>query len=268
LKLAVQLSRLPSGELEKQFSMAKAIGFDAVEVPIGPSLDLDQHAAEIAAAIKATGVPVCAICTHSMHDPIHPDPSERARRFAVLTRVLELAEELGAGGVVSVPIRHPLTFPDHSASDFFLFAAAELTNWTATLPDGKAALFLEPLNRYEAGFLRRVEQAVELAKAVNHPRVQALADLFHMNIEEANMGAPVLVAKDHLGHVHIADNNRLQPGAGCLDLRPTFRALKEIEYTGYISIECSALGGPQASEGALVILGISAKYMRAEWARA
>lgn len=82
------------------------------------------------------------------------------------------------------------------------------------------------------------------------------------------MAAPIEAAGSLLGHVHIADNNRLQPGAGCLDLLPSFGALKRIEYDGWITIECSALGGPLASQGPAAMLAESARYLRREWDRA
>jgi sugar phosphate isomerase/epimerase len=170
--------------------------------------------------------------------------------------------------VVSVPVRRPVAFPDLDDAGLMAFAAETLRAWAETLPAGRSALFLEPLNRYEATFLRRVEQAVELADAIDHPRVMALADLFHMNIEEASMPAPILAAGPRLGHVHIADNNRLQPGAGCLDFGPPFAALKQIGYTGVISIECSALGGPLAGQGPEMMLRETARFLRDQWDRA
>jgi sugar phosphate isomerase/epimerase len=220
--------------------------------------------------MDSSGVPVCAICTHSIHDPLQPDAIERERRFAGLAELLRLADELGAAGVISVPVRRPVTFPDFTDQDRELraFAIEQFLSWAATLPAGQSAVFLEPLNRYEATFLRRVEQAVDLATEIDHSRVTALADLFHMNIEEASMSEPILGAGERLGHVHIADNNRLQPGAGCMNFQPTFSALKRIGYAGYVSIECSALGGPLAEQGPEAMLTESARFLREQWNRA
>jgi len=138
-------------------------------------------------------------------------------------------------------------------------------SWAAGLPQGSAAVFLEPLNRYESSFLNRVGQAVDIAQRIDHPRVLALADLFHMNIEEADMAAPIVDAGPLLGHVHVADNNRLEPGAGCLDLTPSFAALAEIGYGGFVSLECglSATGDDRER-----VLAAALAYLRDEWATA
>ncbi len=270
LKIGIQTSRLPGATLNDQFAAAGLLGFDAVEVNIGPAFDLAERIDDVKRAVDAAGVPVCAICTHSIHDPLQPDPTKRQRRFVELASLLRLADELGAAGVISVPVRRPVTFPDLADQDGALreLAIAAFREWATMLPAGTAAVFLEPLNRYEATFLRRVEQAVDLAAQVNHPRVTALADLFHMNIEEASMSGPILGAGVRLGHVHIADNNRLQPGAGCMDLQPSFSALKKIGYDGFVSIECSALGGPLADQGPEAMLSETVGYLRDAWERA
>ena len=254
----------------EKFKRAAGYGFDGVEVSIGPAFGLSDHLDEVRDAIQASGLPCTAICTHSMHDPLQPDSAERKRRFKGLTELVRMADELGADGVISVPVRKavPITEFDGGEQQLGELAVEEFSRWSAGLPQGRAAVFLEPLNRYEAYFLRRVEQAVDLAKRIHSPRVKALADLFHMNIEEADMGATIRAAGPTLGYVHIADNNRLQPGAGCLNFRPSFSALKESGYEGVISIECTDLGGPHADEGVDAILSATVQFVRQQWAQA
>ena len=270
LKIGIQTSRLPGETLGEQFTNAKRFGFDAVEVPVGPTFDLSERLDDVKQAMDSSGLPVCAICTHSIHDPLQPNEAEREARLAGLAEMLRMADELGAAGVISVPVRRPVTFPEFDDPDRQLpeFAAETFRRWAATLPEGKSAVFLEPLNRYEATFLRRVQQAVDLATAVDHPRVTALADLFHMNIEESSMEAPLVAAGSRLGHVHIADNNRLQPGAGCLDFHHPFAVLKQIHYDGYLSIECTALGGPLVDQGPEAMLRETVRFLREQWERA
>lgn len=265
LHLAIQTLLLPGGDLTAKFEAAAHAGFDGVEVAVGPAFDLAAHLTEIRAARDATGLSVCAICTHPLHDPLAPDTAERRRRFAGLTRLVELADELGANGVVSVPVRPPHTFPELSSDALAALAVDEFGQWAETLPVGKAAVFLEPLNRYEASFLNRVGQASDLSRRISHPRVKALADLFHMNIEEADLGDPIRQAAGQLGHVHIADNNRLEPGAGCLDFQTPFAALKAIDYQGYVSIECFSPGGPRLSGDLASVLPATVRFVQAAW---
>jgi len=266
MKLAIQTSLLPGDNLGAKFEAAARYGFDAVEINIGPDFALGPNLSQVRTAMASSGLPVSGICTHPIHDPFLPDAAERALRFESLSHLLALCDELGAAGVVSVPFRPPAAF----AQDVHLadLAAAVYAEWAQTLPAGRSAVFLEPLNRFEATWMRRVGQAADLARAVGSPRVQALADFFHMNIEEADMGEPIRDAGTQLGYVHIADNNRLQPGAGCLDFSVPFAALKEINYRGYISLECSALGGEYLLAGPDVMLPASVAFLRERWANA
>jgi sugar phosphate isomerase/epimerase len=216
--------------------------------------------------MAATGLPVSGICTHSIHDPFLPNPDDRASAFERLAHLLVLADDLGAAGVVSVPFRPPHTFEESLHLDDL--AVAVYQAWAAALPAGSSALFLEPLNRYEATWLKTVEHAADLARAIGSPRVLALADFFHMNIEESDLGEPIREAGSLLGHVHMADNNRLQPGAGCLAFKIPFAALKEIGYSGYLSLECSKLGGEDLFAGPDVMLPTSVQFLRDMWAAA
>ncbi len=267
MKIAIQTLLLPGATLDEQFSAAAQYGFDGVELAVGPAFDLAERFDDVRGAMAHSGLPVCAICTHPMHDPLVPDPADRARRFAALADLLRLADALGAGGVVSVPVRPPHAFPEMKDRDQELLTLAvdEFRRWTEALPAGTAAVFLEPLNRYEAFFLNRVGQATALAAQVDHPRVQALGDLFHMNIEETDPGDPLVAAGKRLGHVHIADNNRFEPGAGCLNFGPAFAALKAIDYQGFVSIECWSPKGPRLSGDPAAVLPASIHLMRSQW---
>ena len=267
LRIGIQAPMLPGRDLDEQFATAARLGSDGVELTVRADADLAALLREASAASAASGLPVAAICTSGGHDPLQDEADERSRRFALLAEVVALADALGATGVISVPHRPPARFgsPEERSrfvSDLTERAVDAYGTWATVLPEGSAAVFLEPLNRYESSFLNRVGQAVDIAQRIAHPRVRALADLFHMNIEEADMGAPIADAGALLGHVHVADNNRLEPGAGCLDFGPSFAALADIGYGGFVSLECglSATGDDRAR-----VLGDAVRYLREQW---
>ncbi len=72
-----------------------------------------------------------------------------------------------------------------------------------------------------------------------------MADFFHMSIEERNIAASLEKAGDWVGHIHLADSNRMLPGQGHTDFKRPFAALKKIGYDKYMALECGILGNPE-----------------------
>jgi sugar phosphate isomerase/epimerase len=68
--------------------------------------------------------------------------------------------------------------------------------------------------------------------------VQIIGDFYHMNIEEDSLADALHQNRDLLGHVHIADNHRYQPGSGSLDFASLFDRLRADDYQGYVVYEC------------------------------
>ncbi len=96
---------------------------------------------------------------------------------------------------------------------------------------------VEQLRSQECNYLTRLSEVVAIVKAVNHPRIRVLADLYHMGVmgdgpEEMGATAP------YLAMVEIAERvNRMVPGVAGDDFRPYFRAVRANGYTGPITIE-------------------------------
>lgn len=98
-------------------------------------------------------------------------------------------------------------------------------------------LALEPLNRYETGFLNNVEQTLAFIRKIKCRNLTLLLDTFHMNIEENNLLEPIQKGIKYLSHLHLADNNRKCPGKGCIDFGKIITHLKRLGYKGYLSGE-------------------------------
>src|SRR6185369_8172998 len=108
-------------------------------------------------------------------------------------------------------------------------------------------LLYEPLNRYETNLFCRVEEALGFLRAHRLQNVKLLCDLFHMNIEEEDIAAALRSAGPDLGHVHWADSNRRAVGFGHLDIEPIVSALRDIEYSGFLSAEILPLPDGEAA---------------------
>lgn len=238
MKLALRESMVPGSTLPEQLAWLARAGFDGIELH-GPALTLP--AAELRSIMADSPVRVASI--DGVPKLLVADPGERAAAKDAIRRRLELGAELGAVGVLVVPQfgRGP-ALPDLAplASGSDLERDLLLAQLRELAPSARAAgipLYLEPLNRYEAYLVNRVEQGVAIGAEVG-PEVGVMADFFHMQIEEVDLAAAIRAGGDRIVHVHAADSNRLPPGRGHLDFRPGFAALKEIGYDGFLGIEC------------------------------
>jgi D-psicose/D-tagatose/L-ribulose 3-epimerase len=103
-------------------------------------------------------------------------------------------------------------------------------------------LAMEVLNRYESHLLNTATQALEFVKQVGTPNVGVLLDAYHMNIEEADPAGAILDAGERLFLFHAADSNRQAVGRGHTDFLALSRALRRVDYTGDVILECTAAG--------------------------
>jgi sugar phosphate isomerase/epimerase len=58
-----------------------------------------------------------------------------------------------------------------------------------------------------------------------------------MNIEEYSFEKAIHDSREHLSHMHFADNNRSMPGFAHVDFEPIVRTLQKISYDRFVSFE-------------------------------
>ncbi|ABQ68262.1 MULTISPECIES: sugar phosphate isomerase/epimerase family protein [Sphingomonadales] len=119
-------------------------------------------------------------------------------------------------------------------------------------------LALEPLNHTETNFINRVSEGGAIVRAVGHPSVGLVADLFHMRMEDE--GPASLIENGPLiRHVQIAEKQgRRAPGVAGEDFSAYFEALRSIGYDRRLSVEC--LWSDIAREAPLAARTIRAQY--------
>ncbi len=99
-------------------------------------------------------------------------------------------------------------------------------------------IVIEPLNTGETNFINTVPQGAEFVEAAQHPNIRLLADIFHM-LRMDEPAEHIRAGGQLIRHVHIAEKRkRSAPGVEGDDFRPYLQALKDVGYSGEISIEC------------------------------
>ena len=114
-----------------------------------------------------------------------------------------------------------------------------------TVIPANITLVLEPLNTkvdHPGYYLTDMETAVALIKAINHPRLKVLCDLYHFGVMGRDLKALITMYLDAIGHIHIADfPGRHEPGTGSADWPAVLTLLKKKGYAGYIGFEYAPL---------------------------
>lgn len=245
MRLACQENLLPGEDIFEKWEFAASAGFDGIELHgthdwLG-RLDSLRAARERGAVFSS----VCLISDRFIGDL---DAGRRREAVVHMKHLLSGIAELGGAGAVTPAAfglaskrLPPFEVPRTEEEDRrVLLDALEELGEHAEL-EGTLVL-LEPLNRYEDHMLNRVEQATELCDAVGRSSVKVMGDLFHMNIEEDDIGEAISQAEGHIAHIHLADSNRLQPGAGHTDFAGAFEALRGVGFDGYMAMECGIRG--------------------------
>ncbi|MBS4201412.1 sugar phosphate isomerase/epimerase [Bacillus sp. FJAT-49732] len=98
-------------------------------------------------------------------------------------------------------------------------------------------IVIEPLNKKESNMINSVIEAEELAKKINRESIQILADFYHMD-EENEPLENIVIAKEFIKHIHIADTGRFSPGTGHYPYDRFVDCLQRANYNQRISIEC------------------------------
>jgi hydroxypyruvate isomerase len=94
-------------------------------------------------------------------------------------------------------------------------------------------------------FLQSAAEAIDIVRAVKHPQVQFLYDLFHEQIAEGNLIQKLDKHIDVIGLIHIADvPGRHQPGTGEINYANIYRKLAELHYRHAVAMEFHPTGDP------------------------
>jgi hydroxypyruvate isomerase len=112
-------------------------------------------------------------------------------------------------------------------------------------------LIVEPLNtkvNHKGYFLDSCVAGLKLMKEVDHPNIRLLFDIYHEQVQLGDVIRTIQAAAPYVKVFHIADNpGRNDPGTGEMNYNNIYRAIKKLNYSGYITMEYLPLGDPVAS---------------------
>ncbi len=228
--------------LERSIGLAGELGYDAVEIfaPEPDAIDPDI----LGKLLDRSGLRLAALGTgagwvkHRLQ-LADPDAQRRFEAQTFIRQIIDAAGPFGAFAIIgSMQGRSDAQVDPPTARRYL---AEALNDGGEHARQYGVPLVFEPLNRYETNQCCTVANGIHLLESLETDNVRLLCDLFHMNIEEADIAAALRLAGHHVGHVHFVDSNRKPVGLGHMQYPPIIDALREINYHGYLSAEAFPL---------------------------
>lgn len=229
------LGHLP---LAERFTVARGLGFSAVEFPFPYATPINQYRdwlRENDLAQISIGAPACDYRNgapgYSM-DPALKGDFDRALDTAI-------AYALGIG----CPLVHVFAGgrpPDISEDAIFDTYARNLEEARRRLRGECLGLVVEVINDTDfAGyFLNRIGRFLALVDRIGSEDLGLVLDLYHAAVNGEDAVAFLRAHPSLVRHVQLADfPDRHEPGTGAVDFLPLFEAIRSSGYVGSIGLE-------------------------------
>ena len=233
---------LPSYPLDEVIRRLARIGYDGIEIgcaaphawpaylsstrrkEIRALLD-KEHLKAVSLLPAPGGGPGC--------NPASPLPEERAFTVQHYKDVVDLAADLGAGIVLYVAGWMVYGTTRAEAYKYTLDGLGEIARHARTRG---IVMAVEPTSA-DSNLIDTADQALELMHATGEPNVKVMFDTFHVLYRQDVAADYVRIMGPHLVHVHAADTDRKAPGDGTTDWFGFLQALKDINYSGHVTME-------------------------------
>lgn len=233
----------PWGEVCEVLARA---GYDGVEIaPFTFARDVRElsagHRAEIRRVAERAGLRVAGLhwllsSPEGLHIA-HPEPGVRERTVAYLCALADFCADLGGEVMVFGSPRQREPIEGVAPEQAWRWAVETFQRVVPALERRQVTLCLEPLTRAETTFVTSAAEARRLIGEVGSPWFRLMLDVKAMCSESAAPAELIRAHRDLLAHVHANDANRQAPGFGDTDFGPILRALQEVGYRGWVSVE-------------------------------
>lgn len=166
-----------------------------------------------------------------------PDAATRKRTGDYLAELARAAADLGGDILVfGSPLQRNIP-EGHSRAEAQDFALDTFRHCLPALEQNRVYLCLEPLTPAETNFLNSAAEGVGMIRRLAHPYVKLHLDVKAMAAEDQPTPEVIRANREFLHHFHANDPNKRGPGFGNTDFGPIFQALRDVNYSGWVSVE-------------------------------
>lgn len=167
----------------------------------------------------------------------HPDPTVRENTAIYMRHLLKFCHNIGGEVMVFGSPKQREILAGVSRQEAWLWAREFFLKTLEEAEKMKVFVCLEPLSPKETNFINTAEEAIKLIEEVSHPYFRLHLDVKAMSSEDKSIEDIIRRGAPYLRHFHANDASGRGPGFGDTDFRPIMKALQEINYKGFVSVE-------------------------------
>ncbi|RIH67010.1 sugar phosphate isomerase/epimerase [Mariniphaga sediminis] len=249
MKLSYSTKLYYNYRLEDTIRRASKAGYPGVEIwggrPHAYYKDMDKESiSSIIDAINETGTEISGFIPAQFGYPTNLcSPIENIRKNSVeyIKKSIDTSLALGCKKVSLCPGRTLYGQGYKQGMENLNFSLSALVNY-AIKKD--VLLLLEPAHMLESDLILTIEDGARLIEEQGYNNMGIALDTGHCHInKESLVDAVYLLNQKQIPiHIHLDDNNTMGdqhkiPGEGTIDFVPFFRALLEIGYKGFLTVE-------------------------------
>ncbi|WP_413300929.1 sugar phosphate isomerase/epimerase family protein [Bacillus sp. 1P10SD] len=223
-------------DIEAGIARLAKFGYDGVEFVGEPEKIDANRIKELLDKYNIEASTICAIY-NAERDLVSSNENIRKNAVDYIKSCVDFASTIGAKGISLTPTACMKIYGETDRETELAWAVEGIREAGIYAGEHGVRLTVEAWNRYENYLINRLEQALELVNRVDLPNVGVMGDTYHMNIEEVDIADTIRMVGDKLYHLHIADSNRAAPGRGHIDFEPIAQALRDINYSGFLTME-------------------------------
>lgn len=167
-----------------------------------------------------------------------PDNNVRTRSWDYFRKLIDLCADLGDGGVMVLGSgKQRRAMEGDTVED----ATKRLREGLASVAGhaaGRGVLVLpETLAPHLSNVLTTLDETVALVKEIGHPAIRTMFDTHNAVAETEPHDQLIKKYAEYIEHVHVNEMDGRHPGTGSYDFAAPLRALREIGYTKWLSLE-------------------------------
>ena len=252
-------------KLADAFAYAGKVGYNALEIaPFTIAKDVThiqpRQRQEIRELAQRSGVGISGIHwvlaqTEGLHLS-HPDSSVRDRTSVYLGELVNFCADIGGRFMVVGSPKQRNVLAGVSEQQAWDWATSTFQTAAERAEEREVTICFEPLAPTETNFVNTAAEAIRFAQQFQRPSFKIILDVKAMSSEGTPLDRIIRQSWPQFAYFHANDTNLKGPGFGETDFRPIAAALKEVGYSGYVSVEVFKF-----DEGAEVIASRSIEYL-------